>query len=221
MTRWYYATDNRQRLGPVTSQELRRLAGSGEIGPACMVAREGSNKWVPANKVRGLFADTAAARVWTHKKALIILGVAGAVLLGLLLIGVPAVVWVSQLGLPRNNPSLAAWMESERAYRAAHPPPVFIGSSLEYARMLQAAVLTEPRTQRFVVRAMLVSGGSGGPIQIRVEDRSMSILAGVTYYRALDKPLGVLEDGKPHLVLADLAYVDEDNILVVLPVREK
>src|SRR5262245_38991508 len=37
MSRWYYTLDNRQRLGPVTSEQLRQLAASGMIRPECMV----------------------------------------------------------------------------------------------------------------------------------------------------------------------------------------
>jgi hypothetical protein len=61
MNRWYYTLDNKQRLGPVASAELRRLALSGAIRPGHMVLREGGGKWVAAAAVKGLFAETAAA----------------------------------------------------------------------------------------------------------------------------------------------------------------
>lgn len=66
MSRWYYTLDNRQRLGPVTSERLRQLVLTGTIRPGCMVMPEGGSKWIPASKVRGLFpkpAPPAAAPV--------------------------------------------------------------------------------------------------------------------------------------------------------------
>jgi hypothetical protein len=61
MSRWYYTPDSRQRLGPVTSEQLRQLALSGELLPQCMVTREGSGKWSPAADVKGLFPERAVA----------------------------------------------------------------------------------------------------------------------------------------------------------------
>jgi hypothetical protein len=59
MSRWYYTLDNRQRLGPVTSEELRELALSGTIRPECMVTLAGVGRWVAAAKVKGLFPEPA------------------------------------------------------------------------------------------------------------------------------------------------------------------
>jgi hypothetical protein len=61
MSRWYYTPDNRQRLGPVTSEELRALAVSGTIRPECMVMPEEGAKWVAAATVKGLFPKPAPA----------------------------------------------------------------------------------------------------------------------------------------------------------------
>jgi hypothetical protein len=61
MSRWFYTPDNKQRLGPVTSEELRALALSGTISPDCMVMPEGGGKWVPASRVEGLFPKPAPA----------------------------------------------------------------------------------------------------------------------------------------------------------------
>jgi hypothetical protein len=61
MSPWYYTTDNRQRLGPVTADQLRQLALSGAVRPEHMVMREGGDKWVPAAKVKGLFPEPAAS----------------------------------------------------------------------------------------------------------------------------------------------------------------
>ncbi|MGL4555547.1 MAG: GYF domain-containing protein [Gemmataceae bacterium] len=53
MADWYYAK-NGQQQGPVSSGELKRLASSGEIGPADLVFQEGGTAWVEANTVKGL-----------------------------------------------------------------------------------------------------------------------------------------------------------------------
>jgi hypothetical protein len=59
MTQWYYTLDNRERLGPVTNEQLRQLALDGSISPDCMVVAEGGEKWIPAAKVKGLFPKPA------------------------------------------------------------------------------------------------------------------------------------------------------------------
>ncbi|MEN6459576.1 MAG: DUF4339 domain-containing protein [Thermoguttaceae bacterium] len=56
---WYYARDNKQ-TGPVSAQELKRLATAGELRPEDLVWREGLTEWSPARNVRGLFDDSAA-----------------------------------------------------------------------------------------------------------------------------------------------------------------
>src|SRR5262249_19609828 len=55
MSRWFYTLDQKQRLGPVTSEELRALAAAGKIRPESMVMPESGGEWVPAAKVKGLF----------------------------------------------------------------------------------------------------------------------------------------------------------------------
>jgi hypothetical protein len=61
MTRWYYTSDNKQRLGPVSAEQLRQLALAGTIRPEHMVMREAGGKWIPAAKVKGLFLEPARA----------------------------------------------------------------------------------------------------------------------------------------------------------------
>jgi hypothetical protein len=51
VSRWYYTLDNRQRLGPVTAEQLRHLARSGAIRPDHMVMPEGGGKWLPAAQI--------------------------------------------------------------------------------------------------------------------------------------------------------------------------
>lgn len=62
MSRWYYTPDNRQRLGPVTLEELRQLALAETIRPDHMVLPEGGGKWRPAAEVKGLFSEPAVSR---------------------------------------------------------------------------------------------------------------------------------------------------------------
>jgi GYF domain 2 len=53
---WWYAQGDDQ-LGPVSPADLRRLAGSGGLGPADLVWREGMGEWAPAARIKGLFPD--------------------------------------------------------------------------------------------------------------------------------------------------------------------
>src|SRR5690349_15412706 len=57
--RWYYANGT-QKLGPLSLAELQQLARSGRIQPASMVLREGSDQWLPASSVSGIFTGSVA-----------------------------------------------------------------------------------------------------------------------------------------------------------------
>jgi hypothetical protein len=50
VNRWYYTPDNRERLGPVTPEQLRQLALSGVVRPDHMVLREGSRGGHPSDQ---------------------------------------------------------------------------------------------------------------------------------------------------------------------------
>ncbi len=52
--RWYYAQGG-QKIGPVTSQELRYLAASGTLQPTDLVWVEGNDRGKEARSVVGLF----------------------------------------------------------------------------------------------------------------------------------------------------------------------
>jgi hypothetical protein len=54
MAGWYYARDN-QAVGPLSSAQLKELVDSGGLGPTDLVLRAGSQKWVAASAVKGLF----------------------------------------------------------------------------------------------------------------------------------------------------------------------
>jgi hypothetical protein len=52
---WYYTKDGRTRVGPVATDQLRKLVESRALRPADMVMREGMRRWLPAAKIEGLF----------------------------------------------------------------------------------------------------------------------------------------------------------------------
>ncbi|PQO27592.1 hypothetical protein C5Y96_18875 [Blastopirellula marina] len=56
---WYYKQDGKQ-YGPVDSRTLKQLADEGKIHPNTLVMREGQEKWVKAEKVKGLFPEQVA-----------------------------------------------------------------------------------------------------------------------------------------------------------------
>ncbi len=47
MTQWYYSNAQRERLGPVSADDLTQLHGNGQIGPETLVWREGYADWKP------------------------------------------------------------------------------------------------------------------------------------------------------------------------------
>jgi len=51
---WYYAK-GQQKVGPLTNEQLRQLAASGQLRPTDMVWKQGMAKWTPAGQVKGLF----------------------------------------------------------------------------------------------------------------------------------------------------------------------
>jgi hypothetical protein len=56
---WYYLKSGKQ-TGPVSGAELQQLASSGALLATDMVWRHGMPTWLPAEKLKGLFAGTAA-----------------------------------------------------------------------------------------------------------------------------------------------------------------
>jgi hypothetical protein len=57
---WYYAQHG-QQTGPVSTEELKQLAASGQLQPSEMVWKQGMAAWSPANSVEGLFAGAPGA----------------------------------------------------------------------------------------------------------------------------------------------------------------
>ncbi len=60
MSEWYYRIAGTRR-GPVRSSQLRQLARAGEITPDTPVWREGLDSWIPASRLKGLFAPGTGA----------------------------------------------------------------------------------------------------------------------------------------------------------------
>ncbi len=50
---WYYSNEG-QRLGPISFEELKSQVGQGRLGPDDLVWREGWSEWLPASRVNGL-----------------------------------------------------------------------------------------------------------------------------------------------------------------------
>jgi hypothetical protein len=57
-SQWFYGRDGVQQ-GPISGDELKRLAESGGLRPHDLVWREGMPQWQPAQQVPGLFAAPA------------------------------------------------------------------------------------------------------------------------------------------------------------------
>ena len=56
---WYY-TKNNQQQGPVSPEQLKQLAASGQLQPSDLVWKEGMGQWVEGRKIKGLFSAPAA-----------------------------------------------------------------------------------------------------------------------------------------------------------------
>ena len=54
MSQWYYSKNN-QQLGPLSPEQLKQLAASGQLQPSDLVWREGMSQRTEARKVKGLF----------------------------------------------------------------------------------------------------------------------------------------------------------------------
>lgn len=55
---WFYTRDGKNKIGPISSTELRSLAKSGELWTTDMVFKHGTKQWVPAGRIKGLFTNT-------------------------------------------------------------------------------------------------------------------------------------------------------------------
>ena len=64
MSEWYYGR-NGQQQGPVTSNQLKQLAQSGQLLPTDLVWKDGMSEWAKASKVKGLFPDRLSGEAST------------------------------------------------------------------------------------------------------------------------------------------------------------
>src|SRR5262245_4236327 len=53
----YYCRINGKDLGPVSAKHLRYLAAFGKLSPDDLVRKEGTDEWVRAGSLEGLFAE--------------------------------------------------------------------------------------------------------------------------------------------------------------------
>ena len=57
---WFYSS-NGQQHGPISAAQLKQLADGGTIGPDDLVCQEGSDQWVAAKRLKGLFTTPQSA----------------------------------------------------------------------------------------------------------------------------------------------------------------
>lgn len=62
MAEWYYQGPAGKRMGPVSADELRKLAAAGRIRPDDLVWHEGLTEWAAARGVKGLFNEPHVAK---------------------------------------------------------------------------------------------------------------------------------------------------------------
>jgi hypothetical protein len=57
-SKWFYSA-NGQQHGPVSAAQLKLLADDGQLRPDDLVRQEGSEQWVAASRLKGLFTPTS------------------------------------------------------------------------------------------------------------------------------------------------------------------
>jgi len=53
---WYYTMDGKNRTGPISFDQLKAAATSGQLQGMHMVWQEGTSNWIPASQVQGLIS---------------------------------------------------------------------------------------------------------------------------------------------------------------------
>ena len=56
---WYYSK-NDEKIGPISSNDLKQLANSGKLKPSDLVWKQDWSEWKPAKNIKGLFAVASA-----------------------------------------------------------------------------------------------------------------------------------------------------------------
>ena len=58
-TQWFFTRNGGNKVGPVTSRELKRLVAIGQLSRTDRIQKVGMDKMVAASRLKGLFADDA------------------------------------------------------------------------------------------------------------------------------------------------------------------
>jgi len=61
MAEQWYVARGKEKFGPYSAAQLKALATQGRLVPTDMLHKEGMPKWVPADKIKGLFVARAAS----------------------------------------------------------------------------------------------------------------------------------------------------------------
>ncbi len=61
MVQWHYQRPAGKQVGPVSADELRKLADVGTITPETLVRRDNDTQWIPARRVKGLLDERTIA----------------------------------------------------------------------------------------------------------------------------------------------------------------
>jgi hypothetical protein len=54
MSEWHYSKNNQQQ-GPVSAEQLKQMAASGQLQPTDLVWKQGMSQWSEAHRMKGLF----------------------------------------------------------------------------------------------------------------------------------------------------------------------
>jgi hypothetical protein len=58
---WFYTQNGQAAPAPVSADQLKQLAGSGQLRPDDLVWKEGMPQWMPASSIKGLFGSAKPA----------------------------------------------------------------------------------------------------------------------------------------------------------------
>jgi hypothetical protein len=61
---WYLARGGQERVGPLTSQQLKQMAANGQVSGNDLVWKEGMPNWVPASQIKGLVGGSGSTQAF-------------------------------------------------------------------------------------------------------------------------------------------------------------
>lgn len=148
----YHYSRGDKSFGPVSVEQLRQLAASGEIAATDLVWREGLSEWVPASRLKGLIPPAAPNATAAAAPAAAPLGAAtptGATAPAAPALAAPAAMQQRTAGLSNAAPAVfVPSSDSEHEFRlsesAPPQPPTF---ELPTARPAAASELPNDTTQ--------------------------------------------------------------------------